>query len=226
VPALARAAGVRLGGAPEDGCRVRSRPAPRRLNEKQHACYRRERVQLAAFLTTLRSYRWLPGRRRAFLGALERLRRFCWWREEMRDLSSQVYDLIRRHAVEIGRRWAAAGVLPDGDAILMLTYREIYDLSEGRLAPGEAQRRVAGTAAMAPPSATLRTPTRSGSAIPISHGPARRTTGHPRRYWWACLAARAGPRHGAPDPQPEEAHRVAAGEVLVTTYTDPGWTPC
>src|SRR5207245_9135284 len=89
--------------------------APRQLNQQSIKAYRQERARLEAFLANHRSYRWIPGRPSRFLGALERVRRCCWWREEMRDLSARVYDLIRRYALETGRRWATGGVLPDPD---------------------------------------------------------------------------------------------------------------
>jgi phosphohistidine swiveling domain-containing protein len=54
-----------------------------------------------------------------------RLRRFLWLREQMRDRSTRVYAAIRRYALEIGRRAAAAGCLRSDSDVFYLTLREI-----------------------------------------------------------------------------------------------------
>lgn len=68
-------------------------------------------------------------RRRRFQGKLDRLRQFVWLREEMRDLSSRMYYLIRRHALEIGRRRAL------GDDVFFMTFRQIVADDRTSIAP-------------------------------------------------------------------------------------------
>src|SRR5207249_4444255 len=58
-------------------------------------------------------------RRRSFERKLDRLRRFVWLREEMRDLSTRLYHQIRRHVLEIARRRGL------GDDIFFMTFQEI-----------------------------------------------------------------------------------------------------
>ena len=59
-------------------------------------------------------------KRKSFNRKLDRLRTFVWLREEMRDLSSRMYYLIRRYVLEIARR---RGI---GDDIFLMTFREIF----------------------------------------------------------------------------------------------------
>src|SRR5207247_7607793 len=57
-------------------------------------------------------------RRRAFRRKLDRLRTFVWLREELRDLSSRMYYLIRRHVLEIARQRGL------GEDVFFMTFRE------------------------------------------------------------------------------------------------------
>jgi len=68
-------------------------------------------------------------RRRRFRRKLDRLRQFVWLREEMRDLSSRMYYLIRRHALEIGRRRGL------GDDVFFMTIRQILADDRASIAP-------------------------------------------------------------------------------------------
>jgi phosphohistidine swiveling domain-containing protein len=64
--------------------------------------------------------RLTPWRRRRFRRKLDRLRELVWLREEMRDLSSRVYYLIRRHVLDIARRRHLA------DDVFFMSFREIF----------------------------------------------------------------------------------------------------
>src|SRR4029450_2987570 len=58
-------------------------------------------------------------KRRTFARKLDRLRHFLWLREEMRDLSSRMYHLIRRHVLAIAEQCRL------GDDIFFMSFQEI-----------------------------------------------------------------------------------------------------
>ncbi len=144
-------------------------------------------------------------KRKAFNRKLDQLRRFVWLREEMRDLSSQMYYHIRRYIVAIADRRGL------GDDIFFMTWQEIiaddrsqiqknrksYESYRNFAAPNEIGSRFT----FAPSTAT------DGAlkGIGASQG---RTEGTAR-------VARTV----------EEAARVEKGAILVCPFTDPGWTP-
>ena len=66
-------------------------------------------------------------RRRSFDRKLDRLRRFVWLREEMRDVSTRLYYQVRRHVLEIARR---RGI---GDDIFFMTFQEIMADERGSI---------------------------------------------------------------------------------------------
>ena len=152
--------------------------------------------------------RW---QRRSFLRKLERLREFVWLREEMRDLSSRMYYLIRRYALEIARK---RGI---GDDIFFMTFREIftrkpihvkrsreiYESYRHFQAPNEIGRRYGLN------SARVEANDCHGSHILTGIGASAGTvTGK------AFIASSVA-----------EAIHIPPGSILVCPFTDPGWTP-
>lgn len=154
----------------------------------------------------------LPRRRHAaFHAKLDRLRRFVWLREQMKDVSTRMYYLLRKTALEIARRRGL------GDNIFFMTVREVFEddrsgidrnrgIYEGYrnfAAPSEIGSRHAwagsGRGAGRPaPRGALR-------GIAASHGLARGVARVVRTV--------------------EEAAGIEKGAILVCPFTDPGWAP-
>ena len=143
-------------------------------------------------------------RRRALRRKLDRLRTFIWLREEMRDLSSQMYYLIRRYALEIARRRGL------GDDVFFLSFADIVADDRSRI---EANREVYES------YRNFRAPNEIGAAYeeqpPLLGGPLR------------GLAASGGTAKGRAyiAGSVAEAADMQAGQILVCPFTDPGWTP-
>lgn len=190
---------------------------PVAASRAQHDVFLAERARALAAL------RARPLARAAFRRRLARLRRFTWWREEMRDRSSYAYALLRRFAVEAGRRLASAGALSAGDDVFLLRSEEVTAALAGALAPEEVRRRaragerlVRSFRAFRPPNEILGRRAWDEDAPPPAGGPALRGT--------PCSPGRARGRARVVSSV-EEAQRVGPGDVLVAPFTDPGWTP-
>ena len=140
--------------------------------------------------------------RRSFGRKLDRLRRFVWLREEMRDLSTRLYYQIRRHVLEIARRRGL------GDDIFFMTFQEIIadDRAQHRAQPGDVRE-----------LSELQGAERNRRAFPVpavgwtAGGAAghRREPGHRRAAWRASRArsrrrraSRRAPSWSAPSPIP------------------------
>ena len=142
--------------------------------------------------------------RRRFAFKLDRLRHFLWLREEMRDVSSRMYHLIRRYVLAVARQRGL------GEDIFHMTFPEIIrdDRSqiESRRATYESYRHF-----KAPNEIGVRfacAPTAAGGAlrgVGASGGTVRGIARVARNI--------------------ESALRVEKGAILVCPYTDPGWTP-
>jgi len=165
--------------------------------------------------------RFWPFERRSFQKQLERVRRYVWWREEMRVVASMAFYHCRRFFLELGRRWSAAGWLQEPDEIFLLRWDDIEAVLEKRLGPEALRQAIdrylrlrTAYRHFEPPNVIGRGASLMASAqkeqasligIPCSSG---RVTG-PTRV--VCSL--------------EEAQTLQEGEILVAPYTNPGWTP-
>jgi pyruvate,water dikinase len=147
----------------------------------------------------------LPRRRRRdFLRKLERVREFIWLREQMRDLSSKVYHLIRRQALLIAEErelgedvffMTCDDILRD-DRSSIEDNRAIYLRNRNFAAPNEIGCRHSLSETVAADGL---------GGIAVSRGLVSGT----------AFVARTI----------EEAATVAPGSILICPFTDPGWTP-
>jgi phosphohistidine swiveling domain-containing protein len=171
--------------------------------------------------------RW---KRRRFARKLDRLRRFVWLREQMRDLSSRMYYHIRRHLLMFG---ADRGI---GDDVFFMTFQEVladdrsqierrretYEAFRNFNAPGEigAGYRTGGEGSFGLSVGKEFDAVAVGGeldAVAVGSG-LNELVG---------IAASRGVVQGVARVArtPQEAARVERGAILVCPFTDPGWTP-
>ena len=155
----------------------------------------------AARAQTLAALPW--HKRRSFARKLDRLRRFVWLREEMRDLSTRLYYHIRRHMLEIARRRGL------GDDIFFMTFQEII---------ADDRRNIARNREVFESYRNFKAPNEIGVRFPF-----RPTAGGDALQG---IGASQGVVRGVARVarSVEEAARVEQGAILVCPFTDPGWT--
>jgi len=190
---------------------------PETLTERQHAQYEAERAAALAALG------WRPFLARSFRAGLELVRSYAWWREEMRDRSTRAYALVRRFTLEAARRLVSGEKLAVEDDVWFLSFRQVLDLVDGRL-PAEA-----AAAAVASGRRGVRSFRRfkNPSEIGARHRFVQKAKGAPGAKRLAGVACSPGRVRGRARivRSLEEGKRVAKGDILVTVFTDPGWTP-
>ncbi len=147
----------------------------------------------------------LPWHQRGrFAKKLDRLRHFLWLREEMRDLSSRMYHLIRRYVLALAEQRGL------GDDIFFMTFTEILRDDRSRIAANRARYES---------YRNFKAPNEIGSRFtfaPVAPGGALRG-----------VAASHGTVRGVARVARsiEEALRIEEGAILICPFTDPGWTP-
>jgi pyruvate,water dikinase len=186
---------------------------PARLDRLAHE--RRRAVAAAARASSF----WL----RPILPRLARLaEEFIPLREAPKHYAMVAFQRMRAAALELGRRFAARGILATREDVFFLDWGEVRALAAGELAAGdlpmlieERRRRHEGFLRQSPPH-FLRsdgvpvvepTPTASAGALagsPVSGGSA------------------SGPVRVLSQPDPR---MMADGDVIVMVFADPGWTP-
>jgi phosphohistidine swiveling domain-containing protein len=183
----------------------------------QHAAFAAERSRaLAALGRNLLA-------RRAFQRKLDRVRGYAWWREEMRDHSSYVYYLVRQWSLEAGERLVAGGLLERWEDVWALPHQDVIAALEGAVAVSEVRRRVRVGQRLMRSFRNFQNPNEIGSRHELRAAGGAATTENALRGT-ACSPGRAEGRARVVKTL-DEATSLVEGDILVTVFTDPGWTP-
>ncbi|MDR1188793.1 MAG: hypothetical protein LBK95_15320, partial [Bifidobacteriaceae bacterium] len=156
-----------------------------------------------------------------------KMRSLLWWREEFRDVSTRYYHLIRQAALRLAARLVAEDVLDDAADIWFTTLAELWSFQDGRLTEAGLRDAVArhkryyqgfrnypgvgeiGAGLAGSPTGRVARGGTPGSGQLTGYGcQPRRVTGRARVVGSVADIARIEP-----------------GDILVTRFTDTGWTP-
>lgn len=162
-----------------------------------------------------------PIRRAIFRWVLRRAQAQVRRRDNSRHFMAKLELPRRQLFMDLGRRWAAQGLLAAAEDIFFLTHEEIGASVKGEEAADLSAKTAARRAAydfwcdFQPPEALDAT----GQPVPPKTKPLHdELTGIP-----ASSGVARGPVRII--HRPEEADRLKPGDILVTLATDPGWTP-
>jgi pyruvate,water dikinase len=153
------------------------------------------------------------------------MRTFAKWREEMRDFSSRVYGYVRLWSLEVARRLVAMKRLGAPEEIWHLRYDEALALVDGTLDRDDAARRIAHSQEYQASYRAYTPPNEIGSRYAVKQrAPIEVAAGG---SVLAGIGGSAGVYTGRARVirRVEEATGLERGEILVTHFTDPGWTP-
>ncbi|PKL76710.1 MAG: hypothetical protein CVV27_08845 [Candidatus Melainabacteria bacterium HGW-Melainabacteria-1] len=181
-------------------------------NQRQHQDYLSERAKL------LKAAPW--HKRRGLAAALDQLRAFLWWREELRDLSTRMYHQIRRWTLEVAKRLKAAETLMATQDIFFLSLDELDALLSGKLAGPQARQLVLTHRAYYNSFRGFRNPDEIGSRY---SGKSRTQSGKVLLGVACSPGTVTGTARVIRDIF--DADRLQPGDILITRFTDPGWTP-
>ncbi|WP_069163740.1 aminotransferase class III-fold pyridoxal phosphate-dependent enzyme [Nocardia altamirensis] len=185
-----------------------------------------QRAKFDAALATLRRAvrSDLPARvrfSRALERHVERARRYLIARERMRDHSARCYAIVRAYVVEAGSRLAADGCLAAPDEVFMLSMHELAELARTRSAAPDLAEQLRYRRAMYDGYRDLIPPHELGrgiTAVPVARGSDSALTG---------LGCSPGVVEGTVRvlTSLRDIGQLRTGDILVTQFTDPGWTP-
>lgn len=180
---------------------------------------RNHQQQLRAAEATERLLQAVPfWRRRNLRQDLTQVRRFLWWREELRDLSTRFYQQVRRLVLEVEKRLLAQGTLKAAGDGFFLPKDDLLALLEGRLSRAQAQLRVTANRCYYDAFARFEIPDEIGSRYAGENVPASSD--------YQGVAGSPGLITGIARviEDIDDSDRLQTGDILVTRCTDPGWT--
>jgi pyruvate,water dikinase len=77
--------------------------------------------------TPWHSDRSLPHK---FKRQIEQQRKLLWWKEEIRDITTQLFHYIRKSVIALGQRLEKEGILPNAEDAFFLTHQELICLGK------------------------------------------------------------------------------------------------
>jgi phosphohistidine swiveling domain-containing protein len=202
---------IDAGAAPAD---------PEATTRKQRGEYEAEVARVCerisrSFMTTLRFSR-------SFKKQLERTRAYLSLRESIRERSSKAYALVRLFLLEAARRWVSSGVLAEADQIFMFELGEVATLITKPEMTADLKAMAEYRKSLYEGYAKFTPPNELGRGISAGDATAKAVAG--------CLTG-LGCSPGSVTGRArviaslDEISQIRPGDVLVTRFTDPGWTP-
>ena len=167
----------------------------------------------------LHAFRFASG----FEKHLGRVRTYLSAREQMRKYSTQTYAVVRAYTLEAGRRLHGLGKFPAShDDVFMLEVEEVLALAQGKLGAAEAASRIAFRRKMYDGYRDFLPPNELGRGVI-----ARDEGSYVEGSALVGLGCSAGVVEGVVRVilSLDEVDQLREGDVLVTRFTDPGWTP-
>jgi pyruvate,water dikinase len=160
-------------------------------------------------------------KRKGFDDLLQTTRSLLWLREELRMHSTRMYSLIRTWSLDLGRRWQARGIIDRADDIFFLEWKTIVDYLSNETDLAQARHKVFNARLYYSGFANYSNPDEIGSrwvASPIVIAPSTPQLNG--------VGGSAGTYQGTARliNSVEDVGRLKKGDVLVTKFTDPGWT--
>lgn len=167
---------------------------------------------------------WWFGRR-SFVNHLRLVRRYIWWREETRVIAARAFYQCRRFFKELGRRWAAAGILEDAQDIFLLRWPAIEAMLEGRSSAAELRAQIADYLLLKECYRHFEPPCVIGRGATVRPTPFFRIP--PLQKSFVGIPCSSGIAEGPARvvASLDEARALRRGEILVARYTNPSWTP-
>ncbi len=186
---------------------------PKLVNAKQHQEYL---LALEKLLAAAPIYK-----RSKLAKQMEQVRQFLWWREELRDLSTQMYAEVRRWTLVVAERLVAQKSLKTVESIFFLTLHQILDLCHEKLSVDAAAKIIAQEQAYYASFKHFSNPNELGERYTGQSKPA--VTGDVLSGISGSAGQVTGRARVIRDIH--DADRLETGDILITRFTDPGWTP-
>ena len=154
---------------------------------------------------------------------VEEMRRMLWWREEFRDVSTRFYYLIRVYTVELSKTLASEGILDKPEDIWMLKVANVWDYLDGKLTKEDLHGIIMKNRKYYDSFRNYMSENEIGPLSGSGADDAGRTDGASLKGIGANNGKITGTARVIYDFS--EIDRLQQNDILVTRFTDTGWTP-
>lgn len=158
---------------------------------------------------------------------VDKMRKMLWWREEFRDLSTRFYYLIRVYTIELSKKLVEEKVIEREDDIWFIKVAMLWDYLEGRTDVETLRKMVIKNREYYNAFRNYISENEIGSVFD-GKGTSEETLNNGRnKLALKGIGANNGIVTGTARVIKDfsEIDRLSADEILVTRFTDTGWTP-
>lgn len=184
----------------------------------------------AAYNQSIDALREKHGQHRArkLEAKIDHMRQLLWWREEFRDISTRTYDLIRKVSLLLADSLYHEGILDARESIWQVKIEDIRSFLDGEMEVQTLQRLISENGSYYNAYRKFT----SANELPLNEDPKpseEDAVNHPETGERLCLrgtVASTGQVRGRARiiRSLEEIDRLQEGDILITRFTDTGWT--
>ena len=161
------------------------------------------------------------GKFRKITNKVSNMRSMLWWREEFRDVSTRFYYMLRMYTIEYAKKLAADKVLAEWDDVWFLKVGHLWDYIGGSITPDKLRDIIRRNKLYYNAYRNYISENEIGcgfTALPMQSDDANVLKG---------LGANNGKITGTARVIEDfsQIDRLREGDILVTKFTDTGWTP-
>lgn len=184
-------------------------PDPRKANQKQFEVFLEEKDKLKS---------------KKLVRKIKTHRHLLWWREEMRDYSTKMYYYIRQCLLKLAEKLVNDGVIKNHDDIFFLRFNEVFSLAKGNEADSYIK--------LIEKNKILFRSYRNFNK-PNEIWQRQNYKLKTNKYWFKKQTELIGipgsfgiiKAKARVISSVNEVNALCEGEILVTKFTDPAWTP-
>ncbi|MGO4937929.1 PEP/pyruvate-binding domain-containing protein [Fundicoccus sp. Sow4_H7] len=146
------------------------------------------------------------------------LRHMMWWREEFKDISTRYYHLIRQISLKLGQRYQSLGYINDKNDLFFATKESTISFIKNAISIEDLQREIAYNQLYTQSYRHFQPAGDLFESIQTPHDSGKLTL--------SGLGASNGIVTGKVKVLKDvsDIHSLEAGDILVTTFTDTGWS--
>ena len=164
-----------------------------------------------------------PSKYKKVRNKVKEMRHMLWWREEFRDVSTRFYYMIRIYTVELSKKLVSENVLDKEEDIWMLKVGNVWDFLDGKLTKKELYDIIGKNRRYYDSFRNYMSENEIGSAMNGASVPSDDADGNILRGIGANNGKITGTARVIYDFS--EIERLQQNDILVTKFTDTGWTP-
>jgi pyruvate,water dikinase len=152
---------------------------------------------------------------------VKNMRKMLWWREEFRDISTRFYYLIRIYTIELAKAFVEEKIIDDEDDIWFLKVGEIWDYLDNKLTQNDLRNIIEKNKIYYNSYKNFMSENEIGQELNGNEENAE------NKGLIKGLGANNGKIIGTARviESFEEIDRLQENDILVTKFTDTGWTP-